>query len=207
LTSSNGWATKVLLFNGPPRSGKDTAAIFTMNTFSYNRHVPRYPQLEIRFDRFSMPCKHAFAGAMQADSIDRFGNVYPYETTKGDVIPSLGISYRQWQIDFSEKFMKPLYGVDIFGRLFIERNRNKIARAIVVPDSGFEEEIAPVVEHFGVDEVLLLRIHRPGFDFTGDSRSYLRDGLVKNTHDVYNDSTIGDFHGKLHEIVGEFLDR
>ena len=200
--------TKLLFFNGPPRCGKDTAAIYTMNRFSESspHAAAYYPQFEVKFDRFAMPCKYAFGGTVQADTVDRFGNVYPYENTKGDVVPAFGVSYRQWQIDFSEKFMKPLYGEDIFGRLFIERNKDKICRAIVVPDSGFASEVGPVAQHFGLDNILLLRIHRPGFDFTGDSRSYLPDGLVPNTQDVQNDSDVTAFHEKLHHIVRRFLE-
>jgi hypothetical protein len=202
--------TKILLFNGPPRCGKDTAAIRTMNKFTEivwdHRAMPLLlPEGEIKFDRFAMPCKLSFAGVTQAPSVDRFGNVEPYESTKGDVIPWLGVSYRQYQIDFSEMFMKRCYGEDIFGRLFIQRNSNFRGRAIVVPDSGFETEVAPVAEAFGMDNILLLRIHRPGYDFTGDSRSYLRDGIVPNTHDVDNDSTMEVFHEKLDTIVGNFL--
>lgn len=197
--------TKILFFNGPPRCGKDTAAIYTMNRFSSlpvmgtRGHIP-----EIQFDRFAMPIKRAFAG-MTASDIDRFGNVEPYESTKGDVIPWLGVSYRQWQIDFSEKYLKG-YGQDIFAKLFIQRNENTRAKAIVVPDSGFAEEVGPIAEHFGLENIILLRIHRPGFDFTGDSRSYLYD-VVPNELDIQNDEDVATFHGKLHGIVENFLTR
>lgn len=197
--------TKILFFNGPPRCGKDTSAIRTMNTFSKSNpgSAAYYPQFEVRFDRFAMPIKRAFAG-MTASDIDRFGNVEPYESTKGDVIPWLGVSYRQWQIDFSEGFLKQ-YGKDIFARLFIQRNEDSWARAIVVPDSGFAEEVGPIVEKWGMDNVLLVRIHRPGFDFTGDSRSYLPNGIVDRTVDVYNDGTVEEFNEKIDGVVGSFL--
>lgn len=191
--------TKIFFFNGPPRCGKDTAAIYTINRFTPVDFTPRQ---EIKFDRFAMPIKRAFAG-MTASDIDRFGNCEPWESTKGDVIPWLGVSYRQWQIDFSEKYLKG-YGQDIFARLFVQRNESARARAIVVPDSGFAEEVAPVAEHFGVENILLLRIHRPGFDFTGDSRSYLH-GVVPYELDVQNDSTVAEFHKKIDSIVGDFL--
>lgn len=187
--------TKILLFNGPPRCGKDTSAIRTMNQFSGHAHP-------INFDRFAMPIKRAFAGLTCSD-IDRFGNVEPYESTKADVIPWLGVSYRQWQIDFSEGFMKG-YGIDIFGRLFVQRNITSRAKAIVVPDSGFAEEVAPIAKAFGFENLLLIRIHRPGFDFTGDSRSYL-SGVVPNEFDVTNDAGVAELNEKIDGIVGNFL--
>jgi hypothetical protein len=188
--------TKILFFNGPPRCGKDTSAIYTMNRFS----MASGPG--VAFDRFAMPIKRAFAGMVAAD-IDRFGNVEPWESTKGDIIPWLGVSYRQWQIDFSEGFLKK-YGQDIFAKLFVQRNETTRAKAIVVPDSGFAEEVFPVAQKFGEDNILLVRIHRPGFDFTGDSRSYLHN-VVKNEVDITNDTGVEEFHKKLHGIVGDFL--
>lgn len=179
-----------------------------MNKFSRNGFVvvdgwrTVDPAQRVHFDRFAMPIKRAFAGMVGAD-IDRFGNVEPYESTKGEVIPWLGVSYRQWQIDFSESFLKG-YSQDIFAKLFVQRNSNAKGRAIVVPDSGFAEEVAPVAEHFGRDNILLVRIHRPGFDFTGDSRSYLYN-VVPNEVDVHNDSDVFSFHKKLESVVGEFL--
>lgn len=190
--------TKIILFNGPPRSGKDTAALRVQKTFS-NINADTW----IGFDRFAMPIKAAFAGVVGAD-MDEYGNVEPYESTKDDVIPWLGVSYRQWQIDFSEKFMKPLYGNDIFARLFVQRNQNTGASAIVVPDSGFLEEAKPVADAFGVENTLLIRCHRLGYDFTGDSRSYI-SGISPHEVDVVNDTTLDEYYKKITIIVAEFL--
>lgn len=185
--------TKILLFNGPPRSGKDTSAL------TIERNIPH-----IGFDRFAMPLKLAFAAVAGAKVLDKYGTVEPYESTKGEIIPWLGVSYRQWQIDFSEKFMKPLYGDDIFARLFVQRNKNFDGSAIVVPDSGFYSEAAPVAKAFGEENTLLVRIHRPGFDFTGDSRSYLYS-VSPNEVDVYNDGTQEEFERKIFNIVNDFI--
>jgi hypothetical protein len=159
----------------------------------------------ITFDRFSMPCKRAFAGTVGAE-IDMYGNVPGYEETKEQHIDWLGCSYRQWQIDYSEKFMKPLYGKDIFSRLFVERNINKPSRAVVVPDSGFAEEAKPVADAFGLENTLLIRVHRPGCDFSKDSRSYI-SGISPNEFDVDNDGSFEDYYHKVVVIVADFLAR
>lgn len=190
--------TKIILFNGPPRSGKDTAALRVQKIFTSMSVEAR-----VDFDRFAMPLKSAFAGVVGAD-MDQYGNVEPYESTKGDIIPEFGCSYRQWQIDFSESYMKPKYGSDIFARLFVQRNRNTDAMAIVVPDSGFVEEAKPVADAFGLENTLLIRCHRPGYDFTGDSRSYIY-GISPNEVDVHNNTTINDYYEKITIIVAEFL--
>lgn len=189
--------TKVFLFNGPPRSGKDSAAI----------HLTQKGQGH--FEKFAFPLKSAFA-AITSASIDDWGNVEPYESTKGDYIDWLGTTYRQWQIDFSESFMKPRYGEDIFGRLLVQRlnvsggGSRFNHQAVFISDSGFLEEAKYVAREFGEDNVLLVRIHRPGYDFTGDSRSYLYD-ILPNELDVVNDASEEEYLGKINVIFSNFF--
>lgn len=195
--------TKIILLNGPPRSGKDTAASKIIPVFSFVDK--KIVGGGVSFDRFSMPCKAAFAGTVGAP-IDEFGHVPGYEETKDEVIPWLGCSYRQWQIDYSESFMKPKYGKNIFSRLFVHRNENSTSRAIVVPDSGFAEEAEPVAKAFGVENTLLIRVHRPGTDFSNDSRSHIYN-ISPNELDIYNDSDVESFHAKIIIEVAKFLER
>ena len=198
--------TKIIFFNGPPRSGKDTAALHTIEKFNFLPTVDKDWRARkvqtVHFDRFAMPIKLAFAACVGV-SADKYGVVEPYESTKEDIIPWLGVSYRQWQIDFSEKFMKPFYGKNIFSQLFVTRNKDRPG-LIVVPDSGFLEEVGPVAENFGSSNVLLVRIHRPGFTFAGDSRSYIT-GVGDIEYDVHNDSTQENFEKKIEAIVSDFI--
>ena len=48
------------------------------------------------------------------------------------------------------------------------------------------DEVPPLIEKLGQENVLLIRIHREGFTFEGDSREYVPDGVVYNTIDLYN---------------------
>ena len=105
-----------ILFNGPPRSGKDTAAKIA------EQYIDNETRYDAVWEKFSFPNKRAFAGMMGLEC-DDWGVVEPHEATKDEIIPVLGVSYRQWQIDYSEKYMKPLYGNDIFGRLLLDRCR------------------------------------------------------------------------------------
>lgn len=194
--------TKILFFNGPPRSGKDTAALHTMDKRKLDQRDWRARQV-ITFDRFAMPIKRAFAGMVNAH-VDQFGNVEPWESTKSEIIPWLGVSYRQWQIDFSEGFLKK-YGKDIFAQLFIQRNPKRDRNVIVVPDSGFAEEVKPIADFYGEENVLLVRCHRPGFTFEGDSRSYITIGAPGREFDVDNDAGIDDYNKKIAAIVAPFI--
>lgn len=172
---------KIILLNGPPSSGKDTAARhirqWYAKNYSFNADSPEWSAYnKCLLDRMSLPIKRAFAGTMGLP-ITEDGEVQPWESQKEELIPEFGVSYRQWQIDFSESFLK-CYRQEIFGELLAARisrrfSRN-IANLIVVPDCGFDIEIKVLYKRFYPEDILLIRCHRPGFTFQGDSRSYVR---------------------------------
>lgn len=193
---------KIILLNGPPSSGKDTAA----------KHI--YSKLHtntagVLFERFSAPLKTAFA-AITGKTYNHYYEVAWYEEHKEKIIPWLGVSYRQWQIDFSEKFMKKYYGDDIFGKLFVERimakqmsatNPYKVA---VVPDSGFDIEIEYLEKHLNIDDILLIRCHRDGYDFSKDSRNYVYSKHFMSL-DVNNNESQELFEEKMEVIYNNFV--
>lgn len=166
---------KIILLNGPPSSGKDAAARHIRNVFP--EPVPGNGYRRLLLDRMSMPIKRAFAGTMGLP-ITEDGEVQPWESCKEEIIPEFGVSYRQWQIDFSERFMKLLYDDAIFGQLCVARIKRRfsrnIANLIVIPDCGFKIEIEVLYQAFDPKDILLVRCHRNGFTFAGDSRSYVR---------------------------------
>lgn len=196
---------RIILFNGPPRCGKDTAARACFECEDLNGHFRV-------FDRMSMPIKRAFA-SMMGIPIDKWGNVAHWEYCKEEVIPVLGVSFRQWQIDFSERFMKPLYGENIFGRLFVGRQlRQYKAGIIFVPDCGFDVEYQTLAHHLDPASVLVVKIYRPNTDFKGDSRTYLKVGSFGDKRDtenvihVNNAGTEAEFRSKIITRVGRWLD-
>ena len=183
---------KIILLNGPPSSGKDTAA----------KHIRRLhntkedfgltePRQACMLDRFSMPIKRAFAATMSLP-IDEDGNCQPWESQKEIIIPEFGISYRQWQIDFSESFLKK-YNEVIFGVLLARRIERRftrgIANLVVVPDCGFQVEIDTIYSIYKPEDILLIRCHRPGFTFQGDSRGYVRAPPDARVFDPINNFT------------------
>lgn len=157
-----------VLFNGPPGSGKDTAAKAVYTHFA--------PKLSMRWEKFSFPNKRAFAGMMKAN-IDLEGNVAYYEQHKNEIVPELGVSYRQWQIDYSEKFMKPLYGEDVFARLLWDRVRERAKTGgylCVISDCGFQVEVDYLAKQLPGRKALLIRLFRDGYSYAGDSRADVR---------------------------------
>jgi hypothetical protein len=94
-----------------------------------------------------------------------------------------GRTPREVAIAYSEKFCKPLYGQDYFGHCAVRaiEQMSRIQMAVCCfTDSGFAHEAGPVASHVGAKNVLQIRIHRPGRNFQGDSRSYweLRSPII-----------------------------
>lgn len=178
---------KIVLFNGPPSAGKDTSSQILLDWFkgSDNTVVER---------RMSHTIKAAFAATIDDQYFFNTGFGI-HEAHKNTPIDPFDVSYRQWQIDFSEKFMKPLYGEDIFARLWCNWvHSNPYPDVILVPDCGFLIELETLSTRFHPRDLLLVRIQREGCSFEGDSRSYL---LPKTTdiqcRDLSNNSTVEDF--------------
>lgn len=151
---------RVILINGPPRAGKDTAAAALLASLPYSEMF--------RLSGALKDATHALYGL-------RGCHTDAYESVKDQPLADFhGKVYRDALIEVSEQCVKPSLGRDFFGRVLVSRIRRAAGmRFAVVPDSGFDYEAAPVVRAVGAANVLLLRIHREGFDFSRDSRSYI----------------------------------
>lgn len=194
---------KLILLNGPPRSGKDTAAKIIQDYFGLRWTVVH--------DKFSAPHKAAFAAMISGHYDAKHFRVWDYEEHKEKPIPLLNnASFRQWQIDFSEKFMKPLYGGAIFAKLFLERRTPRMrdeGMLCVVSDCGFRVEYETVADAWPHEDLLLLVLRRPGYDFSKDSRHYVEvyesDGASFCVID--NGGTLKDLEIQLLNVVTLFI--
>lgn len=134
-----------------------------------------------------------------------FGEVYI--DSLQEHIPHLAVcwlSIRQAMIYISELIIKPRFGRDYFG---VARAKAIQENEIAVDSStGFEEELPPLIERLGQENILLIRVHREGTTFEGDSRGYIPDGVITNTVDV--ESVYGKLDKYLEDvekIVEKFL--
>jgi len=93
------------------------------------------------------------------------------------------LSCRNAMIYISEIVCKPTFGRTYFGQY----RADKIQRdELAIDDScGFAEELPPVIEKLGQDNILLIRVKGRG-SFQGDSREYIPDGVIEHTVDIYN---------------------
>ncbi|WP_419902154.1 hypothetical protein [Kiloniella sp.] len=158
-------SNKIIIFNGPPRSGKDTGGETISKSF------PRAKRL-----KFSDPLKKATHAAFDLRHVDgRELDVDHFERVKDVPLTEFfGSTPRQAYINYSELHMKVLYGKDVWGHIFmntVERHQDTI---FTVPEGGFIEEVETILKRgIPAKDVLFIRVRRQGCSFEGDSRSYL----------------------------------
>ena len=216
-----------VLFNGPPGSGKDTAAQLLGDLADTLDNDPLNPFTTMDWNflhlKFSDPLKRA-THELFGETMKDHGY---FEELKNERLPQFfGFTPRECYIALSEKFAKPNYGSGFFGRLMIKGMEalncfGSPNTFVAISDSGFEPELRPVLEHSGQDDhFLLVRMHRDGKDFTGDSRGYVQlrreDELplegkepeylsrLKEV-DLINNGTLEELQDKLKEIITRWV--
>jgi len=148
---------KILLLNGPPRSGKDTIAEWLETRGWYHG----------KFSKVLKERCHDLYG-MTGEAHDAF------EEEKDTVLPEFyGVSPRDAYINLSEDLMKPRHGEDIWVRMFVDELKNVSNDYIVVSDLGFQVEYETLMKLFGYKKISLGMIYRAGCDFSKDSRDYV----------------------------------
>lgn len=183
----------IILLNGPPRSGKDfiaKALVRTSVTESGGHSA------SLRWVRY------AFADQLKRMThrlydINDLGRADFFEDKKDESCPEFyGLTPRQAYIAVSEKLIKPTHGDGFFGEVLSKKIALGHPTAqVVVPDSGFPGEAETLALHSG-REIYKVDIHRPGTDFSNDSRSYW-DGPAIGipTMDFVNDENFVDKSG------------
>lgn len=183
---------KLIIFNGPPRSGKDTCADMTTQYFEY---------LGLHVDRYSLatPVKltaHAIYGA--------YGGICDYEQNKDLPTDEFdGQSPRQAYIKVSEDIVKPVLGNDWWVKLLIKRINREAPDIAVLSDCGFDEEYKTLVSEYSCDNVIVVKLVRGGTSFKNDSRKYL--DIVANKV-IYNNGTLNELHNTLIHWLNGFIE-
>ncbi len=176
---------KIILVNGPPSSGKDTAANYLYGI------IPRS-----RLFKLAAPLRRIVAATFDLTSAE----IVMFEQEPQKSTPHVrfyGKSYRQALIDASERYLKQVYSQQIMGDLAAHEIARSTALVHICSDSGFDYEAAPLVKLVGADNVLLLRMHRDGCTFDGDSRSLIHLPGVR-TLDITNNTS----HEQLYKLLG-----
>ena len=147
---------KIILFNAPPKSGKD---LFGLKLAAY---------LGADVKTFKHPLKEMAAVLTGTYDLWFTDDYDKLKDTKMD--ECYGLTPREMLIKISEDMVKPQFGNDFFGQNLGRRITEDVT---IITDSGFQEELTPLVNKFGAENILIYQLHRPGYTFKGDSRSYL----------------------------------
>lgn len=171
---------KFLFLNGPPHCGKD----------AITKELTQY--VKFQHLKFSMPIKRAVAALLDI----RESDLEAFKDVQSHILQPAGTTLKEYRdkprdllIAMSEDLLKPRYGSDFFGRIFWQHARNSASSLIISSDCGFESEVERVVSNAGAHNCRLIRLHRDGTSFDGDSRSYLGDKLCRSW-DISNNGTI-----------------
>lgn len=187
-------STTVVLLNGPPLSGKDSGADHLVDFFRPCGAVKR----EFKQKLFDL--------VMLIYSIkpERFWQIYNDRALKEKPLPEFeGLSIRQAMIKVSEEVIKPNYGKQYFGVAAARELQEGVLN--IFSDSGFVEELTPIAEKVGAENIFLIRVYREGCKFQGDSRNYLPPECLPFVLDLYNDSTLERYKEWLELQVKDFL--
>ena len=187
---------KIYLFNGPPRSGKDTAGAMLAQMLGEDTVLAK----------FAMPLKMATHAVMSifGNRSGVVGTDY-YEELKDDVCDDFfGVTPRQAYIAMSEMFAKPLWGKAFFGEvlaLHLKELEKQGKTSAVITDCGFQEEAEYLVEAFGAENVALLQVYRPGYTYDNDSRSYLSGIAGVDSATIMNDGNLSALRREVIEVM------
>lgn len=165
---------KVIIHNGPPSSGKDVASTTITKYLNHQGVHARHEEFKGQLFRLTR--------AIYGIPVDVWDKWY---TREGKELPREelgGLSCRGALIHVSEDVIKPNFGKKYFGEFAAKYD----ADVVSFSDGGFVDEIYPLIEKYGRENVLVVRIHREGYTFEGDSRSYLPDGVVEHMIDITN---------------------
>ena len=155
---------KILLLNSPSGGGKDTLGFeFAKNlgcvtrAFKESLYEIAYPMTKCNgYGSFLHHCT------------DR-----ELKETPSDLFR--GYSPRGFLIHVSEDIIKPAFGQDFFGVKAAESiSEEDFEKGVVFTDGGFIEEVYPLIEKFGGDNVYIIQFCGQGKNsFEGDSRNWI----------------------------------
>lgn len=197
----------IILFNGPPGSGKDAAAdYFKDRGFKHLSFKYQLYQETIKY--FGVDTKWFMDGYKDREEKERKSAFLNH------------MSRREAMIHVSEDIIKPKHGLDYFGKQVA--NEIDLSKDYCISDGGFIDELLPVINKVGSDNFVLVQLTREGHDYSSDSRRYLegklcheyvnhfkteieRKYVLPHTFDVkmyriHNNGNIGTFYEVLKDI-------
>ena len=201
----------IVIFNGPPGSGKDEAASLFKEVFGFGN-------LSFKYQLFKETINH-----FEVDKAWFMEGYDDREVKEKKEFALNEMSRREAMIHVSEDIVKPKNGKDYFGRMVAEEIED--GKNYAIADGGFIEELEPIIEKLGEENIVLVQITREGHDFSTDSRRYFDGKLFKEytighetpieksfvldekfdikTYRIHNNGSLRNFHNTLMDIHSE----
>lgn len=189
---------KLILFNGPPSSGKDVASRITQSAINH------YSELDCRLHKFAAPIKRAVAAFLDLADNDK-RSLMETELKDARYEWLFDKTMRELLISFSEDWVKPHLGDDAFGALayrHILSQQNK-TDVIVFSDSGFQSEFDYLYERHLASDIYVIRLYRDGCSYANDSRDYI-DHRQAQHYTIINNSTLWEFEMAVYAMLQHF---
>lgn len=177
---------KIILLNAPKGAGKDTIGACLELMF----------RCELRSFKTAL-YQSAFPFTSCKD-MDEFIHHCTRRELKETPSPLFrGKSPREFLIYVSERMVKPHFGHEFFGQKSADSvNWADFEQGVVFTDSGFAEEVAPLMKKFGGSNIYVVQFSGQGSNnFAGDSREFIQ---VEGVHTVRMETKNEDI------IPGEF---
>lgn len=207
----------VVLLNGAPASGKDTAAGFLLELFGEGKQLNFKDALYRETAKYFGVDLNEFIKAATDRNTKEAPSRKLFDPASNffvrvlmlllSMIRPVGFSPRQALIHVSENIIKPKFGKTFFGNQLAMAVADSIENIFFVADSGFIDEVKPLVESGYI--VKVIRIHRDGCTFAGDSRTFLKDEDLKelgiDVVDLDNNGTLEELKDKLLDLATGFV--
>jgi len=179
--------TNIVIFNGPPRSGKDYAACAVQKYLGHDAcaHI-----------KMSQPLKNLVSTITGVSLLD-----LEAEKEKPHAF-GMHMSYRDAQIGLFESIARVM-GRDWLGRAATSKIAKLDHENVVISDGGRSEEIVPLIDMFGGKNIMVVQLVRRGTSFQGDIRHYINDPRV-HTEIVLNNSD-NTFTNDVIDLVGQWI--
>lgn len=207
---------RIILLNGPAKVGKDDLITHLSKSYKLTRAECKEHLHNLTALFFAVPKKVYWELYNSRETKEKPQPIYRLTGVEyielcdylGKPIPTTRARFhfltpREAMIYVSELICKPAFGEDYFGRV---RTQNLAKGNLFVDGSAaFDEEIPSLHTKFDPENILLIKIRRPGYGFDGDSRGWVTTSLVKNTVAIDNNKSLDEFLVLGGAVVSRFI--
>jgi hypothetical protein len=156
----------IIIMNGPPDSGKDTAADYLVEKHGFTKLEMKSALRKVAHKIASIQWGHRAVEMCDDLEFDK----QLKSTKKTEAFGNR--TWREFLIWLSEHVAKPIFGSSVFATAAIKEIREAGSELIVFSDGGFQVEVDEIAKAFP-DAVRIVHLYRSGCTYEGDSRGYI----------------------------------